>query len=180
MNILAISGSSRRGSLNTRLVRLVAELRPADVVTVVTDLATLPFYDADLESCGTPTAVADLRAAVTAADFVVVATPEYNGSVPGVLGNAVEWLSRPPQQSVLRAKPVLVVSASPGRYGGSRAAEHLRAVLTRVGAAVSPAGLSIAAAHQRLGAAEPDPQLVADLHDLLTPILAPAPQVVPA
>ncbi len=180
MNIVVISGSSRRGSLNTRLARLVAELRPADVVTVIAHLARLPFYDADLEAEGTPKAVADLRTAVSAADAVVVVTPEYNGTVPGLLGNAVDWLSRPPRQSVLQGKPLLVLSASPTRYGGTWAAEHLRAVLARIGATVLPAGLSVAAAHQRLGSAEPDPQVVADLTHLLTETLDPVPQAIPA
>jgi len=134
MNILVISGSTRRGSVNTRLARLVAELRPSDAVTVVDYLARLPFYDADLEFAGTPEAVTDLRNAVTAADVVVVVTPEYNGTVPGVLVNAVDWLSRPHDRSVLRNKPILVLSASPTRYGAVRAAEHLRTVLARIGA----------------------------------------------
>ncbi len=175
MNILAISGSTRQGSLNTRLALLVAELRPADVVTVVSDLDRLPFYDADQEAAGTPQALAELRATVTAADVVVVVTPEYNGTVPGLLGNAVDWLSRPPRQSVLRGKPVLVLSASPTPYGGTWAAEHLRKVLTRIGATVLPAGLSVAAAHRRLGSAEPDRQVVADLADLLIETLDSAP-----
>jgi chromate reductase, NAD(P)H dehydrogenase (quinone) len=180
MKIIAISGSTRHGSLNTRLARLVAELRPADVVTVVSDLDRLPFYDADLEAAGAPDGVADLRTDVTAADVVVVVTPEYNGTVPGLLGNAVDWLSRPPRQSVLRGKPVLVLSASPTPYGGSRAAEHLRAALARLGATVLPTGLSVAAAHRRLAPAHPDPQVVADLADLLTETLDSAPQAISA
>ena len=168
MDILTVSGSTRRGSLNTRLARLVAELPPADRVSVRADLDRLPCYDADLEAAGTPPAVAGLRASVAAADLLVIATPEYNGTVPGLLANAVDWLSRPPRQSVLRGTPVLVVSASPTPYGGTWAAEHLRAVLTRIGAAVLPAGLSVATAHQALGAGEPDPQVVRELADLLT------------
>jgi len=180
MIILVISGSSRHGSLNTRLARLVAGIRPADAVTVVNDLTPLPFYDADLEAAGTPAAVVDLRAAVMAADLVIVVTPEYNGTVPGLLGNAVDWLSRPPQHSVLRDKSLLVLSASPTPYGGTRAAEHLRGVLARIGATVDPAGLSVAAAHQRLGSAGPDPQLLADLADLLATTLDPTPQAISA
>ena len=110
MNVLVISGSTRRDSLNTRLARLVKALRPADQVTVVNNLNTLPFYDGDLEAAGVPPAVLGLRARVAAADIVVVVTPEYNTTFPGVLGNAVDWLSRPPDKSVLRAKPALVLS----------------------------------------------------------------------
>ena len=179
-NILVLCGSSRRHSLNSTLGGLVAELRPRDAATVVKDLHRLPFYDGDLEAAGVPEAVAQLRAAVTAADMVVIVTPEYNGTVPGLLGNAVDWLSRPPRQSVLRDKPVLVLSASPSPHGGTRAAEHLRAVLSRIGAAVVPAGLSVSAAHERLGPAGPDPQVVAELAQLLAEALDPASLLIPA
>lgn len=175
MNVLVVSGSRRRGSLNTRLARLVATLRPADAVHVVTDLTRLPFYDADTEAAGVPGPVAELRTAVQAADLLVLATPEYNGSVPGLLANALDWLSRPHRESVLQAKPVLVLSASPSPSGGARAATQLRAVLTRIGATVHPAGLSVPAAHSRLAAGNTDSQLVADLTGLLTDALdAPA------
>jgi chromate reductase len=180
MKILVISGSTRRGSLNTRLARLIAELRPADEVTVVDDLARIPFYDGDLEAVGTPEAVSYLRNAVTAADVVVVVTPEYNGTVPGVLVNAVDWLSRPHDRLVLQDKPTLVLSASPTPYGAVRAAEHLRAVLARIGAAVVPAGLSVAVAHQRLAQGEPDPEVVADLTDLLAETIDPSPRAMSA
>jgi chromate reductase len=168
--ILVISGSSRRGSFNSRLACLVADSRPDDTVTVLTDLRHLPFYDGDTEADGTPGAVADLRAAVSDADLVVVVTPEYNGTVPGLLGNAIDWLSRPARNSALQSKPVLVLSASPTPYGGARAADHLRTVLTRIGAHVHPGGLSVGAAHQRLNE-QSDPQLVGDLAELLNHVL---------
>ena len=175
MNVLVISGSSRRGSLNTRLARMVAELRPADAVDVVTELTRLPFYDADTEAAGAPGPVAELRTAVQAADLLVLITPEYNGSVPGLLANALDWLSRPHRESVLYGKPVLVLSASPSPSGGARAATQLRAVLTRIGALVLDGGLSVPAAHIRLTAEHIDPQLVADLTRVLTDALdAPA------
>ena len=145
----------------------------------MSDLPRLPFYDADLEAAGTPLAVGELRTAVGSADLVVVVTPEYNGTVPGLLGNAVDWLSRPAGQSVLRGKPVLLLSASPTRYGGTRAAEQLRTVLTRIGAAMLPVGLSVPAAHQRL-TADPDPQTAADLTDLLADALDRTPLAVSA
>jgi len=170
MDLLVLSGSTRRGSFNTRLAHLVRELRPQDRVTVVSDLAVLPFYDADVEAVEIPPAVAGLRGAVAAADAVVVVTPEYNGTVPGVLGNAVDWLSRPRGHSVLEGKPVLVLSASPSRFGAARAAEHLRAVLRRIGAEVLPVELSVAAAHQRLG--EPvDRDLIVQVADVLAQAL---------
>jgi len=165
--LLVISGSSRAGSLNTRLAHLVVRLRPADKVHVVSDLSGLPFYDADLEADGVPRPVAELRTAVQAVDLLVLVTPEYNGTVPGLLANAVDWLSRPQRGSVLHRKPVLVLSASPSPSGGARAAGQLRAVLTRIGADVLAAGLSVPAAHARLGPPDPDPQTVADLSRLL-------------
>ena len=179
-NILAISGSSRRDSFNTRLAHLIGSLRPIDTVTVRNDLARLPFYDADLEALGDPAAVTDLRQAVAAADLLVMVTPEYNGIVPGLLGNAVDWLSRPARQSVLRDKPVLVLSASPTPYGGVRAAEHLRGVLNRIGAAVLPTGLAVGHAHQRLLGDQWDPQVVTDLAELLAQTLNPQPLPIPA
>lgn len=180
MKFLVISGSSRRYSLNTRLAHLVARVRRNDDVTVIDDLTRLPFYDGDLEAAGTPPPVAALRAAVAAVDVVVVDTPEYNGTVPGLLGNAVDWLSRPAGESVLRAKPLLVLSASPTRYGATRAAEHLRSVLERIGAAVEPTGLSVAAAHQRLSGPEPDPQVATELADLLAATLRATLEAIPA
>ncbi|CAA9383489.1 MAG: hypothetical protein AVDCRST_MAG75-1135 [uncultured Propionibacteriaceae bacterium] len=170
-NILVISGSSRPGSLNSQLAGLVADLRAQDAVTLVTDLSRLPFYDADLEAGTTPAAVVDLRAAVTAAELVVIVTPEYNGTIPGLLGNAIDWLSRPRGESTLRDKPLVVLSASPGQHGGTRAAGHLRAVLQRIGAAVLPTGLSVAEAHHRLSSSSPDPQLVTALSELLAEAL---------
>ncbi len=173
MDLLVISGSTRQGSFNTRLARLVREVRPGDTVTVVSDLAALPFYDADLEAICIPSSVTALRRAVASADVVVLVTPEYNGTVPGVLANAVDWLSRPHGQSVLHGKPVLVLSASPSRLGAVRAANHLRTVLERIGAEVLPAGLSVSAAHQRLG--EPvDLGVVAQLGSVLDVRPAPA------
>ena len=170
MELLVISGSTRRGSFNTRLAHLVREVRASDAVSVVSDLAALPFYDAGVEAIGVPQAVTALRRAVADADVVVFVTPEYNGTVPGVLGNAVDWLSRPHAQSVLQHKPVLVLSASPSRFGAVRAADHLRTVLDRIGAEVLPAGLSVTAAHQRIGH-RADPELVGQLAGVLGSVL---------
>lgn len=166
MQLMVISGSTRRGSVNTRLAQLIREVRPNDEVVVVGDLAALPFYDADVEASGVPAVVRALKKAVASADAVLFVTPEYNGTVPGVLGNAVDWLSRPHGESVLLGKPVVVLSASPSRFGAVRAAEHLRTVLGRIGAVVSRSGLSVAAAHRRLGE-DVDRALVTELADVL-------------
>jgi chromate reductase len=141
----------------------------------VSDLTRLPFYDADVEAAGTPEPVSELRTAVRAADLLVLVTPEYNGSVPGLLANAIDWLSRPHRDAALRGTSVLVLSASPRPSGGARAAAQLRAVLTGIGASVLPTGLSVGAAHSRLSD-EIDRQLVADLTGLLTDALEPAAQ----
>ncbi len=168
MRILVLSGSTRRGSLNTALARLVVDVRASDEVRLVTRLDAVPFYDGDLEARTTPHPVAELRNAVAASDVLVLVTPEYNGGVPGVLKNAVDWLSRPHRESVLEGKPTLVLSASPSRFGGVRAAEQLRAVLGYTGAAPMPDGLSLARAHERFAAdGSADEQLGAELGDLL-------------
>ena len=174
MKILVVSGSSRAQSLNTRLAHLVGQVRPTDDVTTITDLRDIPFYDGDLELAGTPPTVARLRDEVTAADVVVFVTPEYNGTVPGLLANAVDWLSRPSRGSALRGKRAVVLSASPTRYGGARAAEHLRGVLTHIGAVIVPTGVSVPAAHEHLADAESDPLIVAELDAFLAENLHPA------
>ncbi len=179
MNVLVISGSTRRESFNARLARLVRDLRPQDDVILVSNLSALPFYNADVEAIGWPEDVAGLRSAVEAADVVVLVTPEYNGTVPGVLANAVDWLSRPAHHSVLRGKPVLVLSASPSGYGGVRAAGHLREVLRRIGAEVADVGLSVPRADQRL--TDPvDPEVVDQLAGVLVEVLDAVPVAEPA
>jgi chromate reductase len=175
MKVLVISGSSRRESLNTRLARLAAATLSQDTVTVMNSLDRVPYYNGDVEAAGLPAPVVELRQAVADADAVVIVTPEYNGTVPGLLGNAVDWLSRPPDNSVLRGKRVVVLSASPSRYGGIRAASHLRTVLGHIRADVAPQGLSVARAPQRLGNPSADPDLVAELAEVLQQALQPAP-----
>jgi len=159
MKILVLSGSTRRDSFNTRLAHLVAAARPDDSVSVRADLASLPFFNADVEAEGIPAPVQALRAEIESADLLVIVTPEYNGTVPGVLGNAVEWCSRPPGSCVLDGKDVLVISASPTPGGGRRAASHLREVLSRAGAAPRPDGLAVPRAYEQLAGTAPDGRL---------------------
>ncbi len=150
MNVLVLSGSTRRDSLNSRLAALVASALPEDDVRVRSDLARLPFFDADLEATGGSPSVQELRFAVSGTDLLVLVTPEYNGTVPGVLANAVDWLSRPHRDSPLSGRDVLVLSASPSPGGGRRAAGHLRGVLTRAGAQVRPEALAVPRAQEAL------------------------------
>lgn len=168
MQVLVLSGSTRQASLNSRLAELVAVTLPDDLVEVRHDLARLPHFDADLEATGFPPVVQELRAAVKLADLLVIATPEYNGGVPGVLANAVDWLSRPHQASPMQQREVVVVSASPSAGGGHGAAVHLRQILANCGAQVQPEGLAVPRANDVL-TGKADPQLLHQLHQLAHP-----------
>jgi chromate reductase len=143
MRLLAISGSVRHGSYNAALLRAAAECM-ADVELVVwRGLADLPAYDEDLDGRPAPPPVAALRQEIGRADAVLIATPEYNGSIPGALKNALDWVSRPFPANVLRKKRVAVVGASVGLFGAIGAQAELRKVLRVIGADVLEAGLSV-------------------------------------
>ena len=150
MRVLALSGSLRRGSLNTQLLRAAAELLPSGVeLELYDELGTVPPYDGDVESIGTPAAVADLKARIAAADAVLVATPEYNASIPGQLKNVLDWVSRPIKESPFRGKPTAVIGASPGAYGAIWAQAELRKVLGILGARVVEGEVAVTHAHER-------------------------------
>ena len=137
MRVLGISGSLRRDSHNTRLLLLAGRLMPPGVQLEIYDgLKAIPPYDADDEVEAPPAAVADLRAAIEQADAVLIATPEYNGSIPGVLKNALDWASRPARESVLLNKPVAVMGATTGMFGAVWAQAETRKVLSTIGARV--------------------------------------------
>jgi chromate reductase, NAD(P)H dehydrogenase (quinone) len=125
--LLALSGSLRQRSANTALLHTAADLAPEDVEVVVHPLDEVPLFDADLEADDLPTAVAALRQALAEADGLLLASPEYNWSVSGVLKNAIDWLSRGPA-SPLDHKPTGLLSAA-GRGGGARGLAHLRDIL---------------------------------------------------
>lgn len=127
LDIVAISGSLREGSFNTALLRHAAENAPAGVRLSIASIGSLPHFDQDLEGAGLPTAVEGLRQQVAAADGLLIATPEYNFSVPGVLKNAIDWLSRNPG-SPLDRRPTAILGAG-GRSGTARAQRHLREIL---------------------------------------------------
>jgi len=150
MFILAISGSLRSGSHNTRLLAATRRLLPAGAeLEVFARLAEIPPYSED-EEHSTPPAVAALKAAIAGADAVLIATPEYNGSIPGQLKNALDWVSRPPAQSPLRGKPAAVIGASTGLFGAVWAQAELRKVLKTIGARVVDSELPIPQAHETL------------------------------
>src|SRR4029453_18977368 len=117
------------GSHNRALLRTARELLPVGVELVEHEIGALPFYDGDVEAAGDPEAVVGLKQAIREADALLIATPEYNRGVPGVLKNAIDWASRPPLGSPLTGKPVAVMGASTRRGGPARAQEQLRAAL---------------------------------------------------
>jgi chromate reductase len=129
ITVLGIAGSLRRGSYNRALLRSAQSLAPADMRLDLFDLHDVPFYDADVEKKGDPGAVTVLKRRVREADALVIATPEYQHSLPGVLKNALDWASRPPKDPPLKGKPIAMMGATPGRYGTARAQAELRKVL---------------------------------------------------
>ena len=118
--IVGISGSLRTGSFNTALLRAAAEVAPAGVAIEVRTIHGIPLYDADVENgVGIPEAVTKLKDEIASADGVLLVTPEYNNSIPGVFKNAIDWLSRPDADvaRVFRGRAVAIMGASPGRFG---------------------------------------------------------------
>jgi chromate reductase, NAD(P)H dehydrogenase (quinone) len=137
VRVLGISGSLRRDSHNTRLLRAAARTLPPEVEFGVFDrLGEVPPYNEDLDTLPAPPAVARLRAEIAAADAILIATPEYNASIPGVLKNAIDWASRPFPENSLRDKPTAVIGASTGLFGAVWAQAELRKVLRHAGAHV--------------------------------------------
>lgn len=136
--ILGIAGSLRRASFNRGLIRAAMEVAPAGITVTAVDLHDIPMYDADVEADGDPPPVATLKRAIGTADALLLATPEYNHCVPGVLKNAIDWVSRPAGASVLSGKPVALMGASTGRGGTARAQAQLRDGLTYTGSMVLP------------------------------------------
>lgn len=127
MHILGISGSLRKDSFNSAALRACGELLPPGVTMSVFDIAPIPLYNEDLRAQGLPGPVQQLREQIRAADALLIATPEYNYSIPGVLKNAIDWASRPPEQP-FDGKPIALLGATPGGLGTSRAQYHLRQV----------------------------------------------------
>jgi chromate reductase len=148
MRVLGISGSLRRGSYNSALLRAAAERLPAGVELVEYDgLREIPPYDSDAE-LDAPEAVRELREAIRGADAVLVATPEYNHSIPGVLKNALDWASRPAGQSALMGKPAAAIGASTGMFGAVWAQAETRKVLGALGGRVIEKELPIPRAEE--------------------------------
>jgi len=149
MRILAISGSLRRDSHNTALLRAAADLLPPEVELVLYDgLREIPPYDDD-EQASPPEPVQRLKRAIAEADGVLVSTPEYNHSIPGQLKNALDWVSRPLLSSPLRNKPAAVVGASTGMFGAVWSQAEARKVLSAIGARVLDRELPVPTADEQ-------------------------------
>jgi chromate reductase, NAD(P)H dehydrogenase (quinone) len=148
--ILGISGSLRRDSHNTSLLRAAAEAADPDVELELYDgLKEVPPYDEDDDVYPRTASVARLNAAIVNADAVLFATPEYNASIPGQLKNAIDWISRTGAKNTLRNKPAVVVGASTGGFGAAWAQAELRKVLAALGARVLDVELPVPHAHTR-------------------------------
>jgi chromate reductase len=153
MRILAVSGSLRESSFNTSLLRAAIEAAPDGVELELWEgLAELPLYDQDAEDNDVPESVRRLRKDWAEADAILFSTPEYNGSIPGGLKNAIDWASRPRLEAVLRNKPVAVVGASTGQFGALWAQQDLKRILGVAGARVVGTEIPVARAHERFDA----------------------------
>jgi chromate reductase len=149
MRVLGISGSLRKGSYNTALLRAAAlELPPGAQLEIYGALKSVPPYDEDDDGPNAPAAVRELRVAIATADALVIATPEYNSSIPGQLKNALDWASRPLRSAVLANKPVTVIGSSKGMFGAVWAQAELRKVLAATGARVLGDELPVSRSHE--------------------------------
>lgn len=153
IRVLGISGSLRKASWNTLLLRAAQKLAPEGMTIEITEIRDIPFYDGDVEAGpGIPEPAVALREKIRAADALLIASPEYNGSVTGVLKNAIDWASRPPHQP-LDGKPIAVFGTSPGATGTIRGQAHLRQVLANVnGLVLVQPVVAVGNAAQRLDA----------------------------
>ena len=174
IRILGISGSLRRDSHNTSLLRAAAEAAGPDIeFELYEGLKQIPPYDEDDDIHPRPASVARLNEAIANADAVLFATPEYNSSIPGQLKNAIDWVSRPVATNVLRNKPVAVVGASTGGFGAVWAQAELRKVLATLGTRVLDVELPVPHAHTRFEqGALTDEEIRASLAEMLEALAA--------
>jgi len=135
MNIIAISGSLRKGSYNTMLVRALAKLAPAYMHIEMVEIGNFPLYNADDEAAY-PAVVQAIKDKIAKADGIIIATPEYNRSLPGVLKNAIDWISRPYGNNSFAGKHILIAGVSSGKIGTAVAQSHLKQMLLYLSADV--------------------------------------------
>jgi chromate reductase len=177
MRVLGVSGSLRRDSFNSALLRAAAERLPGGTELVEFErLGEIPPYDEDVELEATPAVVEELRQAVRDADAVLIATPEYNSSIPGQLKNALDWVSRPAGKSALNGKPAAVIGASTGMFGAVWAQAELRKVLGAMGGRVVEAELPVGHARDLLRGdrLELSPQQSEQLEEILAELISQA------
>lgn len=150
VRVAGIAGSLRKASYNRSLLRAAQQAAPERLRIEIHELDAVPLYNEDVEAAGVPPGVAELRQAIADADGLLIATPEYNHGVPGVMKNAIDWLSRPPRGSVLSGKPAAILGASPGMTGSARGQSQLRQafVFTNTPAMLQPEIL-VARAHEK-------------------------------
>ena len=129
INVLGIAGSLREDSYNHALLEAAQKMAEGAMTVTITDLADIPPFNEDVEAEGDPDAVRDLKQLIDQSDALLIATPEYQHGIPGVLKNALDWASRPPGGAPLRGKPTAIMGATPGDFGTARAQEQLRQTL---------------------------------------------------
>jgi len=153
LNVVGFAGSLRRDSYNRALLRAATEVAPSALRIVIHELGGIPLYNGDVEAAGAPSSVVQLRDAIRSADGLLIATPEYNHGVPGVLKNTIDWLSRPPRDSALNGKVAAVMGASRGMTGTARGQSQLRQafVFTNTYTLLQPEIL-VAVAHEKFDA----------------------------
>lgn len=174
INMLALVGSLRTASVNREIAELVAANAPDGVsVSLYDGLGDIPFYNEDIDGADAPDAATKLRAAVAAADAVLVVTPEYNGGAPAVVKNAVDWLSRPYGKGAVSGKPLAVIGAALGQYGGVWAQDQTRKSFGIAGANVVDA-LALSVPITSLGGkhVRENAPLAADLDDVVRKLAA--------
>ncbi len=174
VEIAAIAGSLRAGSWARSVLRAIAKEVPPNVGLRIWDgLEAVPPFNEDTESGPTPLAVAELRQLIDRSDALLIATPEYNTSIPGVLKNALDWASRPYGESVLENKPVVAIGTSPLPTGAASALSDLQRVLTAIHAQVIEAELAVPQVHTRIDAQGriPDPELAARIRQLVIKVV---------
>ena len=175
MRVLGLSGGLRRDSLNRKLLGVAAgELPDGAELEIWDGIGSLPIYDADLDGPEPPAAIAELRDAIESADALLIATPEYNHSIPGGLKNALDWASRPFPENAARDKPAAVIGASTGLFGAVWAQAEVRKVLGAMGAEVVDRELPVGTADEAFDedGSLRDPDLEAELRSILDELLA--------
>lgn len=128
VKVLGFSGSLRKKSHNSSLLRAAQELKPESMVIEIFELSDIPMYNTDVENSGEPDAVSLFKNKIAESDSLLIASPEYNTSVTGILKNAIDWASRPPSDSVLNMKPYAIMGVSGGMTGAQRSQSHFRQI----------------------------------------------------